>query len=533
MPKGERGLAAEGTARAGIAAASRRRRRPASTSAATAASASAPTGAATRATRPTSSRTARASKRRPTSSSTSTTRAPSAAIRTSRWRVVLVPAFAGGDLFHYSGDFTSHIAIRNAYAETQNLGLRRAAAVGRLAHVPRRRHLPVRLLAARQPQHRRRRRRATSASKFDVALHAGLNRLNDLYQYETLDTPPRGLGPPGKSTVLDRPRFVSSLKLTAAVRRVPRRQGRALRRAAPVCPPASTPIRPRMLKTALPSDVGWVVGAQLGGWLRPYVFANLWLRAAGGLAAYGELTVPTGLDPTRARAVGARGRRRALGQLGVAAGSASWAAPTCAASTTRRRGDFNPQSYTEGIIAVRPHIYWNEYFHTAVELSYQARQADGVDFVANRVLTPQVFRFSVHAVGGAARAAAPTSRPQIYLDLHGVGDERRRAHRALRSVRLPLRAERRPLHRDRCRMVVQLKLSLIARRVAALAVGCNDASSRRRRLEDDRRGADGRLARRGHLPDAGRSLRRRRSEQRRSVVPRRARAAIRAATGRA
>jgi len=39
-----------------------------------------------------------------------------------RWRVVLVPAFAGGDLFHYSGDFTSHIAIRNAYAETQNLG---------------------------------------------------------------------------------------------------------------------------------------------------------------------------------------------------------------------------------------------------------------------------------------------------------------------------------------------------------------------------------------------------------------------------
>src|SRR5947209_9880927 len=38
-----------------------------------------------------------------------------------RWRIVLAPAFAGGDLFHYSGDFTSHIAIRNAYAETQNL----------------------------------------------------------------------------------------------------------------------------------------------------------------------------------------------------------------------------------------------------------------------------------------------------------------------------------------------------------------------------------------------------------------------------
>src|SRR4051794_20783626 len=40
-----------------------------------------------------------------------------------RWRIVLAPAFAGGDLFHYSGSFSSHLALRNAYAETENLGL--------------------------------------------------------------------------------------------------------------------------------------------------------------------------------------------------------------------------------------------------------------------------------------------------------------------------------------------------------------------------------------------------------------------------
>src|SRR3989442_471553 len=130
-----------------------------------------------------------------------------------RWRVVLVPAFAGGDLFHYSGDFTSHIAIRNAYAETQNLGLDglslwagsrmyRGDDIYLFDYWP---LVNLNTIGAGARYERK---------KLDIALHAGLNRLNDLYQYQTLDTPPRGLGPPGRSTVLDRPRFVSSLKLS-------------------------------------------------------------------------------------------------------------------------------------------------------------------------------------------------------------------------------------------------------------------------------------------------------------------------------
>jgi hypothetical protein len=39
---------------------------------------------------------------------------------TARWRVVLAPAFQG-DLFHYTGDFASQLAIRNAYAETEGI----------------------------------------------------------------------------------------------------------------------------------------------------------------------------------------------------------------------------------------------------------------------------------------------------------------------------------------------------------------------------------------------------------------------------
>ena len=81
-------------------------------------------------------------------------------------------------------------------------------------------------------------------------------------------------------------------------------------------------------------------------------------------------------------------------------------------------------------MALRPHLYWTEYFHTAVELSYQARQADGIDFVANRVLTPQVFRFSVMPLV-APLGRGTYSPPADLSRLHGVGDERRRAHRAV------------------------------------------------------------------------------------------------------
>ena len=328
-----------------------------------------------------------------------------------RWRVVLVPAFAGGDLFHYSGDFTSHIAIRNAYAETVNLGidglqLWAGSRMYRGDDIYLFDYWPLDNLntigAGAKYEH----------NKFDVALQAGLNRLDDLYQYETLATPPRGLGPAGSSTVLDRPRFVSSLKLQQQFGDFPGFKV-ALYGELHLLPAGSETDATTMLKTALPSDVGWVVGTQLGGWLRPYVFANLWFRAAGGLAAYGELSVPTGLDPTRSvqsarELVGAISLNWESRWLGVMGGA------YLRRFTDASTASFNPQSYSEGILALRPHIYWNEYFHTAIELSYQARKADGVDFVANRVLSPQVFRFSVMPLV-APMGRGTYSRPQIYL----------------------------------------------------------------------------------------------------------------------
>jgi hypothetical protein len=328
-----------------------------------------------------------------------------------RWRIVLTPAFAGGDLFHYSGDFTSHLAIRNAYAETQNLGVHglrlwvgsrmyRGDDIYLLDYWPLDNLNTVGAGASYQRK------------KTEIALQLGLNRLNDLYQYQTLDTPPRGLGPAGSATVLDRPRFVSSLKLTQQFGSFPGAKI-SLYGELHLLPSGEQVDPTDHHKTLLPSDNGWVVGLQVGGWLRPYVFANLWFRSAGGLAAFGELSVPTSLDQ----------KRRVAGALEVVgAASANWESKWVGiqlGAYVRRfndaaAGNFNPMSYTEGILAVRPHVYFGEYFHTAVEVSYQARQSDGVDFVANRVLTPSTFRFSLMPLV-APLGRGTYSRPQLYL----------------------------------------------------------------------------------------------------------------------
>jgi maltoporin len=328
-----------------------------------------------------------------------------------RWRIVLIPAFATGDLFHYSGSFENHLSIRNAYAEIENLGLRGlnlwvGSRMYRGDDIYLFDYWPLDNLntvgGGGSYQWKRLR----------IQLHAGMNRLDDLYQYQTLDTPPRGLGPPGKATVLDRPRFVTSLKLNYQFGGFPGAKI-SLWGEFHYLPEGERIDAARRITERLPADTGWVAGLQLGGWLRPFVFLNLFLRVAGGLAAYGELSVPTSVGRSTQVA-------DALEIVGAMSGNweSKWLGLMWGGYVRRFRDPspdaFSYNSYTEGILGVRPHVYYSKYFHAAVELSYQARQADGLDFVAGRVLTPQVFRFS--AIPLVAPLGKGTySRPQIYL----------------------------------------------------------------------------------------------------------------------
>jgi maltoporin len=328
------------------------------------------------------------------------------------WRIVIVPAFASGDLFHYTGQLTAHFDIRNAYAETVNLGipgleLWAGSRMYRGDDMYLFNYWPLDNLNTVGAG-------AIFARKgWRAALHIGLNRLNTLYQYETLDTPPRGLGPPGSATVLDRPRFVMSFKLSKqwgverGVRLAAYGEFHAL--------PGGTYVDPNdpSNTTPLPSDTGWVAGLQATGWLRSGVWMNLWLRTAGGLAAYGDLGVPTSFSLQRT----VTNALEIVGAFNLNYES-RWMGLMFSGYVRRFRdpapGDFNPLSYTEGIIAARPYVYWTEYFHTGVEVSYQQRHNDGVDFSTARTLAPQVFRFSVLPVV-APLGRGTYSRPHIYV----------------------------------------------------------------------------------------------------------------------
>jgi len=352
-----------------------------------------------------------------------------------RWRIVLVPAFAGGDLFHYSGEFTSHFAIRNAYAETANFGARGLSLwVGSRMYRGDDLYLfdywPLDNLntVGAGVQYER--------AKWRFQLQAGLNRLNDLYQYEQLATPPRGFGPAGTATVLDRPRFVASLKLTRQLGDFPGAKI-SVYSEFHALPAGENVDEKTRVSERLPGDYGWVAGAQLGGWLRPFVFLNLWFRAAGGLSAYGELGVPTSFN--RQRRV-----TNALELVGALSGNweSRWVGVMFGAYVRRfsdpAPGDFNPLSYTEGALAVRPQVYLSNYFHVALEASYQAKKADGLDYVAGRVLLPQVFRFSVMPLV-APLGRGTYSRPSLYLlyTVSVVNDDARVALYDPLDVRFP------------------------------------------------------------------------------------------------
>ena len=340
-----------------------------------------------------------------------------------RWRVVFVPAYSG-DLFHTTGNFSQNFAIRNAYAEVENLGLKgltlwagsrmyRGDDMYLFDYWPLDNLNTVGGGAIYAVNHQ----------QTLLALHIGMNRLDDLYQFEQIQVPARRL--PSDATVLsaqsatttvttlDRQRLVMSFKGTHFLRNLtllpngklvlygefhylPKGERQPMNSGQPPLP--------------LPDDYGYVVGAQAGGWLRSFVFANLFFRHAGGLAVFGDLGKPSGFN-SAARAIDAREYT-----VAASANYESRAIGAMAAAYFRSFTDGSPTDNTgfnEGAIAVRPTAYFGKYFHTAVELSYQVRRPITVDQDRGTYLLPMVARASVMPIV-APLGRGTYSRPIIY-----------------------------------------------------------------------------------------------------------------------
>ncbi len=343
-----------------------------------------------------------------------------------RWRVVFVPAFSG-DMFHFTGDFSQNFAIRNAYAEVENLGLQGLSlwAGSRMY-----RGDDVYLFDF-WPLDNLNTIGGGAIYRFDhqrtvLALHVGMNRLDNLYQYQQVPVPSATLPPDSgllspqpatdNATVLDRPRLVVSFKATHFLRSLSQLPNAKLifyaelhylpsgERQDQSSPFSGLPTDP------LPSDYGFVVGAQLGGWLRSFVFANLFFRYSGGLAAYGDLGVPYGFDLGRQ----VSGARDAL--LAWSANYEGRRYGIMSAAYFRSFSDAssgNDYGYLEGAFAVRPTVYLTKYIHTAFELSYQVRRPAAIDQVSGQYILPMVFRASVMPLV-APLGPGTYSRPILY-----------------------------------------------------------------------------------------------------------------------
>jgi maltoporin len=238
--------------------------------------------------------------------------------------------------------------------------------------------------------------------------HVGMQRLDDsTYQYEQLAAPtPQVLAAQaGPSTVnvttLDRPRTIETFKITHLFKHPNPAQkdgfkiiayGEAHEISAGVY--TDTTVSPPN-QTPLPADTGWMIGTELAYWTGERdTFVQLYLRHAEGLAAYDPLATPLTFANDRTTAgstenLVALGGNYEVGPFGLLLG---------AYLRAFRDGDPSPvtsQKYDEGILAVRPQLYLGERFGVAVEGAFESKRFAVLDPQTGAPLTASEWRFGI------------------------------------------------------------------------------------------------------------------------------------------
>ncbi|MRG96706.1 hypothetical protein GF068_33000 [Polyangium spumosum] len=279
-------------------------------------------------------------------------------------------------LFHYNADFTIRMAVRNLFLQANNIGTKGLSAwVGSRMYRGDDAYLidywPLDNLNT-----------MGGGLRYDfangrtfLAWHAGLNQPRTGFFSQTVARTP-ALNQVGATdvNVLDRQKFITSLKAshivkvgeTAGVKAVLYGELHDI-------PSGQRETEVRGTFETMPDDMGFVVGAQLGAFTgRDASHVNLFLRYAGGAAAYGEFGSPFQLAPDRTSS-GAR-------ELWVTL-SGNWETGPLGLMTAGYFRSFRNASpgldyhdVDEGIFLARPHLFLSEWGGIATEISYQAQQ---------------------------------------------------------------------------------------------------------------------------------------------------------------
>jgi len=308
------------------------------------------------------------------------------------FKVAFTLAFAE-DFFHYNGKWEADLAVRNLYLEAynvfvKNLSLWAGSRMYRGDDIYLFDYWPLDMLNTVG---------AGAKLKFGttfIDLHGGVNRLADGYQYQKFPVPGATFGTEDVE-VLDRQKAIFSLKVTHELHDLTDSLSMKVAAYGEFHHLPSGELREDLVIKDLPADLGWVAGAQLGFWgFGENAHFNLWVRGAGGLAAYGELAVPGALDLEK-KAEDAREFVVALsgnyerGIFGLMLG---------AYMRYFEDADGNKSDYDDGweyVVAARPIFFIHKYFQQAAEISWQGRRPNGLNPRTQTHLVPNAMKFSL------------------------------------------------------------------------------------------------------------------------------------------
>lgn len=333
-------------------------------------------------------------------------------------------------VFHYNGEFNLKAAIRNLYLEESDLGLR-GLSVWAGSRMYRGDDIylldwwPLDNLNTVGAGARYEISKATSA-----ALQGGLTLPKSIFYLQDSERP-SVFNQLGATTVniLSRQRFIGSAKVTHEVQlsRGDRDGDRPRLRGALYAELHRLPsgqreseALPRVFEN-LPSDGGFVIGAQVGARTSARnTHVNLFLRYATGLAAYGEFAAPDQLG----QGATTQGAHELLAALGAnwEKGPFGLMVGAYVRSFRNASEDLDLGDVDEGIVALRPHVFFGEIGGLAVEGSFQAMQrgvvttvdADNKPTDAKGPFSASLFRIGfVPFLSPAGRG--DYSRPQLRL----------------------------------------------------------------------------------------------------------------------